>query len=533
MRKIWLVALLAILTCVVILGSDWPTQGGSPQREGWAKSERAITKDNVSALQLLYRYQADNQSRGLYALTSPIINGNLITYRGFKEMLVFGGSSDNVFSVDADLNRLLWNVHLDYRGDKPQIKTSTSVCPGGLTAPVAMAGSSSASMRFGRGGAAVVRRPPGTPPPAGIVAPPPQGNAMITAGGFGHLAVFYSIGSDGYLHLLNSSTGQDLFPPVKFLPENAKVTSLNVFNGAIYATTADNCDGAGNALYAIDLTSEAKKVVSFTTNGSGFSGIGGTSIGNDGTVYAQVASGHGDAAGAYNNTVLALTPKELTVKDYFTPPGGPSTDMKNSAATGITPLVFSWRGKEMLAAGSSDGRLYLLDAMSLGGADHHTPLFKTDPIATPKTNDEGYGFRGTFSSWQDYDTEARWIYAPLSGGIVALKLGDQNDQPTLQPIWTSRDIAAPAPVAIANGLVFALSTGEAPRDGKKDSATHATLYVLDGSTGKELYSSGNAVSSFSHASGLAIANGRVYFGTHDNTIYCFGFPKANPQLTDK
>ena len=44
----------------------------------------------------------------------------------------------------------------------------------------------------------------------------------------------------------------------------------------------------------------------------------GTAIGKDGTVYVQISSGHGDLAGEYNNTVVALSSKTLTAKDYFT-----------------------------------------------------------------------------------------------------------------------------------------------------------------------------------------------------------------------
>jgi outer membrane protein assembly factor BamB len=59
------------------------------------------------------------------------------------------------------------------------------------------------------------------------------------------------------------------------------------------------------------------------------------------------------------------------------------------------------------------------------------------------------------------------------------------------------------------------------------------MYALDGTTGKELFSTGDDASTFSHGSGLALANGRVYFTTHDNTIYCYGFPAMQPQLTDR
>jgi outer membrane protein assembly factor BamB len=53
-------------------------------------------------------------------------------------------------------------------------------------------------------------------------------------------------------------------------------------------------------------------------------------------------------------------------------------------------------------------------------------------------------------------------------------------------------------------------------------STHAVLYALDAETGKELYSSGDQIASFAHFGGLSVANGRVYLGTYDSILYCFG-----------
>jgi outer membrane protein assembly factor BamB len=94
----------------------------------------------------------------------------------------------------------------------------------------------------------------------------------------------------------------------------------------------------------------------------------------------------------------------------------------------------------------------------------------------------------------------------------------------------------PAPPVVANGVVYALATGEYVRqindaDGGQFSAaakiersSHAVLYALDDETGEELYSSGDQVISFMHFGGLAVAGGQVYFGTFDNTLYAFGIP---------
>jgi outer membrane protein assembly factor BamB len=132
----------------------------------------------------------------------------------------------------------------------------------------------------------------------------------------------------------------------------------------------------------------------------------------------------------------------------------------------------------------------------------------------------------------------------LDGSIVALKLSEENAHPALQTVWLSRDIVSPAPVVIANGMVFALSTGErSPHAARKaspssnagfdQSAGSATLFVFDGATGKQLYSSGDSVSSSSPGGNLALANGRVYFATQDDTVYCFGLPKIESQLNEQ
>ncbi len=138
-----------------------------------------------------------------------------------------------------------------------------------------------------------------------------------------------------------------------------------------------------------------------------------------------------------------------------------------------------------MLAGGRDGRLYLLDAKSLGGADHHTPLFASDRWPEEDRQDDGDGFRGTFStgstSRQDKmvlraiigppDPSARLTpraTVSLDGSVVALKLAQQNGQPALQPVWLSRNMVSPAPVIIANEMVFALSTGESPLHAKQN-----------------------------------------------------------------
>jgi outer membrane protein assembly factor BamB len=117
----------------------------------------------------------------------------------------------------------------------------------------------------------------------------------------------------------------------------------------------------------------------------------------------------------------------------------------------------------------------------------------------------------------------------LHGSIMAFKVvADPKTQaPVLEPVWISRDFNLPDPVVIANGVVFALSTGEnAQQEGGEDkrllNTRPAVLYALDAKTGKELYNSGNAMTGWVHFSGLALADGLVFAVDHDSTVYCFG-----------
>jgi outer membrane protein assembly factor BamB len=105
----------------------------------------------------------------------------------------------------------------------------------------------------------------------------------------------------------------------------------------------------------------------------------------------------------------------------------------------------------------------------------------------------------------------------------------QTQDPKLEPAWISGDFDMPDPPAIANGVLFALSTGENAKQhgGEKTRLlnTHpAVLRALDAATGKELFNSKDAIASWVHFSGLAVADGQVYVVDHDSNVYAFGLP---------
>ena len=95
----------------------------------------------------------------------------------------------------------------------------------------------------------------------------------------------------------------------------------------------------------------------------------------------------------------------------------------------------------------------------------------------------------------------------------------------------------PEPPIVANGIVFALSSGEnvkqtnsaghilMSKDRADAPAGNATLYAFDAATGEELFSSGKTITEFTHFSGLALSGGRVYVTTYESNVYAFGLKK--------
>jgi len=117
---------------------------------------------------------------------------------------------------------------------------------------------------------------------------------------------------------------------------------------------------------------------------------------------------------------------------------------------------------------------------------------------------------------------------------MAFRIEEVDGKPAVQPAWISRDMNLPEPPIVAGGLVFAISNGEFARQSKGDGALFSSaeriakhvgntvLYAFDAATGKQLYSSGDTMPSWTHFSGISIASGRVYVTTFDANVYAFG-----------
>jgi outer membrane protein assembly factor BamB len=63
--------------------------------------------------------------------------------------------------------------------------------------------------------------------------------------------------------------------------------------------------------------------------------------------------------------------------------------------------------------------------------------------------------------------------------------------------------------------------------------TPAVLHAYDGATGRRLWSSDSAMTSFASPGSLWSGLGQVYVGAHDGTLYAFGFDDERRATTGK
>ena len=197
------------------------------------------------------------------------------------------------------------------------------------------------------------------------------------------------------------------------------------------------------------------------------------------------------------------------------------------------------------------GASWLLDAKSLGGASHGTPLHvsktvlgtgaavSADALATWSVTPAapGSGAPSAQPAQASATAPATWILVPVAGrlaagtpstngpiptgAVLAMKLTDTGGALALEPAWVSHDLAAPATPIIVNGVVFTLATGTPSTAG--GAGTPAVLYAYDGATGAQLSTSGKMMTTFASPGSLWVGYGQVYVGAHDGTVHAFGF----------
>ena len=592
-------ALAAAIATVVIVGgqgrgnpTEWPTAGADAQRTSWIRNDVSISVETMSqpGFELQWKTTLESPVRHGVSLGPGVITSGVNI---FTPLSTIAAPSNQVFAIDNDTGNLFWS-----RRFEGALAAGTAECPGGISGSLTrMVSLSAPEPGPGRGGGGRGRggynsavgepgagvpipsrggggrgapAPPTTPPAAAPAAPapapppaPPTSSSTIPPGQwrtspfptnaaaqgswtglFRPSGVVYAVSADGMFRTLGVVSGKDLQRPERFLPAGARFSDLIAVGDRLYTSTSHGCGGAADGVWAINIVGDTstsapgatadKKVVSWKTNGG--RPLGSVAFTTGGTLIVAVGPGT-VAAGGHANAVVALDPKTLAVKDWYTQPGVEIVS---------PPIVFQEAGKEIVAVTTKDGRILLLDAASLGGANHATPLFASASLT---------GGAATFAGqapamWQERTAVAseaagaaapssappppagaRWLLIPVSGALPAslgavangavssgallgVKLEHQDGKFSVQPAWVSQNIAAPLTPIFVNGVAFAASgPSNAP----------AALYALHGTTGKALWQSEKTIGGPLSGRSFWVGSGHVFVGTRDGTLYAFGF----------
>lgn len=525
---------------------DWLTWGYDQERTGWNRGETTLSKDNVARLELKWKIQLATPPKevALSTLTAPLVVEGVNTPQGRKTLVFVVGSDDTVFAIDADTGAVLWQKTFANKLTAPQ--TATWLCSNTQNA---------------------------TP-------------VIDKAKG-----ILYLNASDGKLRGLSLIDGEDRITPTDFIVPFARNWSLNLIDDVIYSPSARGCGGVMAHFSAIDVSDPIRPRLSrFYTSGgrpAGAWGRGGMVRGPKG-IYAQTADGLSDpASGIFGETVLALAPKQLRVIDSFTPSNWRYLNEKDLDLGSASPLVFPFQNRTLVASAAKEGVIYLLDANVLGGGapEHSKPLYQSARLGNDEEMLGGRGVWGAMATYEDAQA-GRFLYVPMwgppsknapqfphrygdtpNGSVMAFRVSAEAQQLTLIPVWISRDMHVPDPPVVANGVVYAIQTGEntvqnpgrpggdvtggggsqGSRGGgpqvpsgervEQASATAAALkaakfratpvsnlvlYAFDAQTGKQLYSSEKIISSWVHYSEPVVAMGKVFVVSWDAHVYAFG-----------
>ena len=161
------------------------------------------------------------------------------------------------------------------------------------------------------------------------------------------------------VHVLNVQTGEDLNPPIKFLACRRESRSAPC-RQARCSTRRPRTTAAARRTVCTRSISSSEQVRH--DRGTQKARRSPAPWRRRSAPTAPSTSRRAAASADNANAVVALDSTALTSKDWFSA-GSPFVS---------APIVFQCQGKDMVAAASRDGRIYLLDGASLGGADHKT-----------------------------------------------------------------------------------------------------------------------------------------------------------------
>ena len=158
--------------------AEWITSSVDPARDAWQRGGSKITTKTVRRLQLLWKTKVESKTMGMQSFREPLIVSGIKTADGARTVAILAGASNDVFALDAETGKIIWQTRLKWSSEKPQEPGEGAgfICTNALSATPVVSPTD-----------APVRR-------------------------------LYVLTSDGYLHIMDLSTGGDTDPPIQVLP---------------------------------------------------------------------------------------------------------------------------------------------------------------------------------------------------------------------------------------------------------------------------------------------------------------------------
>ena len=500
-------AMFFLLPGLANADNEWLTWGHDPERTGSNPDENILNKDNVSRLEVKWIAQISTAPKGyiLSTMTAPLV-ATVQTPHGPAARLFVVGSDNTVFAIDAASGKIVWQKANTNPMKEP--KQGDYRCPNSQNATP------------------VIDKETGT---------------------------LYVSTNDGKLRGFSLVDGAGRMAPTNFTDPFARNWSLNLIDGVIYSPTARGCLNMQSHFTALDLKDPAPHALEYYTNTgitSGAWGRGGL-VRSPKALLGQTADGPYDpASGKFGDSVVAVTPRNFRLQDSFTPANFDYLNKTDLDLGSGNPVVFPFEQSTLAAVVGKESVIYLLDVSNLGGSDHHTPLYTSPRWG----NDEAkLHDRGIWGITTAQDSQGRrWLYAPMlgppakeapkfpvsygpadQGSMMAFQVRKDaaTGKTTLVPMWMSREMHAPEPPTVANGVVYVILSGKTSDESRGTIKAppgldpNAVLYALDAESGRELFSSKKQINSFTHFNEPVVAGGQVYVCTWDGKIYAFGLKK--------
>ena len=525
-------AAIASLAVVVLaaggpsFASDFLTEGVDNGRTGWVRDEKVFTTANVGSTKLLWKLTLDSTPRAMHNLFAPLVAAaGRPPQQGTRELAVVAGVSDDLFGIDVATGRQIWHRRFDSTLANPG-GTNDTLCPGGQTAVPTMAQTS-------------------------------PGKYTV-----------YAVSWDGRLRQVNLADGAGCRPAAEVHPGWWQTVRAQPVSTASSTPRRRRAAAASPMRSTRSISPRSVPARSSPPAADCGDAAARPSIPKAGCSSERVTRQFDPLNRRLGNGIVAVkldANKQLQLVDFF---GAPNANWlwRRDLDVNTTPIAFDAHGRKFLVGTSKECRLWLLDRDALGGEDHRTTLHTTPLICNDAQAFDAKGIWGALGAWQD-EKGTQWVLAPFwgpvsktfkapieharptGGGVAAFTLQQRPGGWQLTPAWLSRDMDLAEEAVIANGIVFAYAAGEDASQTMPDKAwdepggpvyggglssgpvrrvpgsRRAALYALDAQTGKELWSSGSAIESWNHFSGLTVANGRVYLATFDGVLYCFGIAR--------